>query len=311
MRKRIALFIILATFIIPAQLFGQYTIKYNFHPHDPDSCIVSFVDTVKNEVIRSFTLVEYSPFWDLSFPEIGDKERRKSETFKISSNDFVGDAFINFVNYSNQSFYPTYCHKEPKAAHTYSTIIISKNKQFLIIPHYLSIYSDNCLYGYKTVLHIYNSSGELYRTIVSHDFDITDVVITDDGKYLAHAFGVHLDDEGLDWTNTGYRIIDIGNDKILYTQVIEFTKSYYDLSIGSFGNIISVLYSDQSDFKKYVAHTFSFKDNNKYTYAFHKDIMNRFITIRDSGFIFGVESKSDTNTVIMRFDSDFDKEELK
>jgi hypothetical protein len=306
MMKKFQRFLNLAAmFFFFLQAHGQFTIKYNFHPHDPDSCIVSFVDTVKNEVIRSFTLVEYSPYWNLAFPETGDKERRKSKTFKISSNDFVGDAFLNFVNYSNQSFYPAYCHKEPKAAHTYSTIIISNNKQFVIIPHYLSIYSDNCLYSYKAVLHIYNSKGELFRTIESHDLDITDVAITDDGNHLAHAFGVHLDNEGVDWTNTGYRIIDIENDMILHTQLVEFTNSYYDLSIGSFGNLISAFYSDQSDFKKYVTHTFCFENNNKYTYAFHKDIINKLITISDSGFIFGQMDRNDLNKTMVRFNEVF------
>lgn len=293
------------------QAHGQYTIKYNFHPYDPDSCIVSFVDTVKNEVIRSFSLVEYSPYWNLALQEIGNIESKKSKTFKISGNDFVYDAFMSFVDYSKQLFYPAYCHKEPKAAHTYSTIIISNSKQFVVIPHYLSIYSDNCLYGYKAVLHIYNSKGELFRTVESHDLDITDVAITDDGKYLAHTYGVHLDDEGLDWTNTGYRIIDIQNNKFIYTQEVEFTKSYYDLSIGSFGNIISAFYSDQSDFQNYLTHTFCFDKNKKYVSAFDKSLINRFQFINDSGFVFGVNNRYDKNKEIIRFNEGFNIERIK
>jgi hypothetical protein len=160
------------------------------------------------------------------------------------------------------------------------------------------------------VLHIYNSKGELYRTIKTSDIDITSVAITDDGKYLAHTYGVHLDDEGLDWTNTGYRILDIENNTIVYNQLIEFINSYYDISIASYGNI-SVFYTDQSNLRKYLTHTYCFDENSKYVSAFDKSLINRFHFISDSGFVFGVNNRFDKNKEIIRFNEGFNIEKIK
>jgi hypothetical protein len=272
---------------------------------------VSFVDTVKNEVLRSFSIVEYSPYWNLPFEDTGDTILKQSKTFDLRGGISKSEIFQDFINYSKQPSYPSYCGREPLAASTYSTIIISDNKQFAIIPHYLRIYSDYCLYGYKAVLHIYNSKGELYRTIKTSDIDITSVAITDDGKYLAHTYGVHLDDEGLDWTNTGYRILDIENNTIVYNQLIEFINSYYDISIASYGNIISVFYTDQSNLRKYLTHTYCFDENSKYVSAFDKSLINRFHFISDSGFVFGVNNRFDKNKEIIRFNEGFNIEKIK
>ncbi len=310
MKRTSTVFSLLIIIFFALQAQGQNTIKFKFSPHGSDSCIVSFVDTVKNEVLRSFSIVEYSPYWNLPLEATGDTILKQSKTFDLRGGISKSEIFQDFINYSKQPSYPSYCGREPLAASTYSTIIISDNKQFAIIPHYLRIYSDYCLYGYKAVLHIYNSKGELFRTVESHDLDITDVAITDDGKYLAHTYGVHLDDEGLDWTNTGYRIIDIQNNKIIYTQEIEFTKSYYDLSIGSFGNIISAFYSDQSDFQNYLTHTFCFDKYKKYVYAFDKSLINRFQFINDSGFVFGVNNRYDKNKEFIRFNEGFNIERI-
>ena len=296
-------------FTIQAQ--GQNTITFKFSPHGSDSCIVSFVDTVKNEVLRSFSIVEYSPYWNLPFEDTGDTILKQSKTFDLRGGISKSEIFQDFINYSKQPSYPSYCGREPLAASTYSTIIISDNKQFAIIPHYLRIYSDYCLYGYKAVLHIYNSKGELYRTIKTSDIDITSVAITDDGKYLAHTYGVHLDDEGLDWTNTGYRILDIENNTIVYNQLIEFINSYYDISIASYGNIISVFYTDQSNLRKYLTHTYCFDENSKYVSAFDKSLINRFQFINDSGFVFGVNNRYDKNKEIIRFNEGFNIEKIK
>jgi hypothetical protein len=311
MKRTTTVFSMIVMILFTIQAQGQNTITFKFSPHGSDSCIVSFVDTVKNEVLRSFSIVEYSPYWNLPFEDTGDTILKQSKTFDLRGGISKSEIFQDFINYSKQPSYPSYCGREPLAASTYSTIIISDNKQFAIIPHYLRIYSDYCLYGYKAVLHIYNSKGELYRTIKTSDIDITSVAITDDGKYLAHTYGVHLDDEGLDWTNTGYRILDIENNTIVYNQLIEFINSYYDISIASYGNIISVFYTDQSNLRKYLTHTYCFDENSKYVSAFDKSLINRFHFISDSGFVFGVNNRFDKNKEIIRFNEGFNIEKIK
>lgn len=311
MKRTSTVFSLLIIIFFALQAQGQNTITFKFSPHGSDSCIVSFVDTVKNEVLRSFSIVEYSPYWNLPFKDTGDTILKQSKTFDLRGGISKSEIFQDYINYSEQPSYPSYCGREPLAASTYSTIIISDNKQFAIIPHYLRIYSDYCLYGYKTVIHIYNSKGELYRTIESIDVDITSIAITDNGKYLAHAFGVHLDDEGLDWTNTGYRIIDIENDMILHTQVVEFAKSSYDLYVVNYDNLIQIAHTDQIDFDKRVYIVIDPEKQRKYSTSILKEHARKRKYVTPEGFVFGVKNKHDANTVLMRFDEEFNNKIIK
>lgn len=300
---------IFAIFIIPTQLIGQYTIKYNFHPHDPDSCIVSFVDTVKNEVIRSFTLVVYSPYWNLPFPEIvlenvSKKERRFDLRGVISIEEKI-PGLVAFEEIADLV---------PSGGETYSTMVLSKNSQYIIIPHYMFISGDyinqkydynSRLYGRATVLHIYSSRGELIKTFESSDVNIVQARISDNGKYLAFTFDHNQDPiyDG-DWKKTGFRIVDLDSDSIIVHEVLGEING-----IGARGNAITVTLNTTDDYFAITAITYFPDLNLKYEMQTSRDQLNRLARVTEEGYVFYESSmnKNMQDAYLIRFANGFTK----
>ena len=302
MRKQVVIFIILAIFITPTQLIGQYTIKYNFHPHDPDSCLISFVDTVKNEVIRSFTLVEYSPYWNLPFPEVKTEGLGKRKVFNLQSVKLAEKDLPGLLIYdiSPDCFL--------KSGRTYSTLQISQNNQYMIVIHYLNLYSDYRRFGHAAVLHIYNAKGELIRTIKSSDTEILQPCITNNGKYLGYVYGTGLNEDETEMSKTGYRIINLQTNEIVVDREVhgqgqmgiaavnnKFTTSYLTLEDYQKRNFIVVIPERGVQFSKIIS----------------TDELNKLKVVTEDGLLMGNGSRSDTNTYLLRFESNFDREELK
>lgn len=283
------------------QAHGQYTIKYNFHPHDPDSCIVSFVDTVKNEVIRSFTLVEYSPFWNLPFPEIKSEGLRKRKVYDLQTVSILEQEIPGLVFYSqtDDGFL--------NSGRTYSTLQFSQNNQYIIVFHYLNLFSEYRSFGHAAILHIYNARGELIITIESNDVEILQPRITNNGNYLGYVYGTGLNEDETEMSKTGYRIINLETDEIVVDREVhgqgqmgitavnnKFTTSYLTLEDYQKRNFIVVIPEKSLQFSKII----------------QRDDLNKLKVVTEEGLLMGYDSRSDTNTYLLRFESDFDKEEL-
>lgn len=284
------------------QAHGQYTIKYKFHPHDPDSCIVSFVDTVKNEVVRSFTLVEYSPYWNLPLQEVKTESLGKRKVFNLQSVKLAEKDVLGLLIYdiSPDCFL--------KSGRTYSTLQISQNNQFIIVIHYLNLYSDYRRFGHSAILHIYNAKGELIRTIKSSDSEILQPCITNNGYYLGYVYGTGLNEDETEMTKTGYRIINLVTDEIVVDREIhgqgqmgitavnnKFTTSYLTLEDYQKCNFIVVIPEKSLQFSKIIP----------------KVDLNKIKVVTEEGLLMGYDSRNDTNTYFIYFESDFKREELR
>lgn len=294
------------------QAHGQYTIKYKFHPYDPDSCIVSFVDTVKNEVVRSFSLVEYSPYWNLALPQIGDKNNKKGRRFDLKGVKSIEDIIPGLVTFEEID------DLVPSGGETYSTKILSSNNQYIIIIHYMLIWPNytnqkndynSKLYGRATVLHIYNSRGELIKTYESSDVNIMQESITDNGKYLAYTFDQNQDMiyDG-DWKKTGFRILDIDSDSIIVHEVLGEING-----IGARGNAITVTLNSTDDFYTLTAITYFPDLNLKYEIQISRDQLNRFAGVTEEGYFFYESSmnKNMQDAYLLRFEDGFTKSVIK
>jgi hypothetical protein len=290
-----------AMFFFFLQAHGQFTIKYNFHPYDPDSCIVSFVDTVKNEVIRSFTLVEYSPYWNLPFPEISTEGLRKRKVFDLRSVEFQEKDAPDLF------FYDVLPDCFLKSGRTYSTLHLSQNNQYIIVIHYLNLFSEYRRYGHAAILHIYNAKGEHIRTINNSDSEMLQPCITNNGNYLGYVYGTGLNEDETEMSKTGYRIINLETDEIVVDREVhgqgqmgitavnnKFTTSYLTLEDYQKRNFIVVIPEKSLQFSKII----------------QRDDLNKLKVVTEEGLLMGYDSRSDTNTYLLRFESDFDKEEL-
>jgi hypothetical protein len=284
---------------------GQNTIKYHFHPSNPDSCIVTFIDTVQNEVLRSFSLVEFSPFWNLPYPE-SDYKEDKSKTFDFSTIKAINNEIPGLVTYESSK------NLIPLSGYTYSSIVFSPDNQFVVIPHYLMVFSEDRKFGYATVLHIYNSKGELYKTVESSDVEIITPRITNDGKYLVHGFGIELDDEGLEWSELGYRIIDLEKNVIILERSLGTNRSGVSLTgLYTNNNLIGSTVIEYKNNKPIITISlYNLESNLKFITEVTEEQLNRFKEITIKGILLNGVSKNDTNTVLLRFDTDFKSERI-
>ncbi|MBE0661461.1 MAG: hypothetical protein IH597_03250 [Bacteroidales bacterium] len=301
MRKQVVIFIILAIFIIPTQLIGQYTVKYNFHPHDPDSCIVSFVDTVKNEVVRSFTLVEYSPYWNLPYQEVKPEGLGKRKVFNLQSVEFPEKEALGLFSYdlSPDCFL--------KSGRTYSTLELSQNNQYIIVIHYLNLFSDNRRLGHAAILNIYNAKGELIRTIKSSDTEILQPCITNNGKYFGYVYGTGLNEDETEMSKTGYRIINVQNDEIVIDREVQGQGM---MEIAAVNNKFITSYLTLEDYQKRTFIVVMPENRIQFSKTFSRNELDKFKEVTDEGLLIGNDSRNDTNTYLLRFDPDFDREEL-
>lgn len=305
---------LVAMLVFFLQAHGQYTIKFNFHPYDPDSCIVSFVDTVKNEVIRSFSLVEYSPYWNLPFPEIVLKNVSKKERrFDFQGTNSIGDIIPGLVPFDEIA------DLVPSGGETYSTLNFARNsRQYIIVSHFMSIWGNSIiqkndynsrLYGRATVLHIYNSRGEQIKTYVSSDVNIIQARISDNGKYLAYTFDQNQDMiYGDDWEKTGFRIVDIDSDSIIVHEVLGEING-----IGARGNAITVTLNSTDDFYTLTAITYFPDLNLKYEIQISRNQLSRLAGVTEEGYFFYESSmnKNMQDAYLLRFEDGFTKSVIK
>jgi len=282
------------------QAHGQYTIKYNFHPHDPDSCIVSFVDTVKNEVVRSFTLVEYSPYWNLPYQEI-KPSGRKNKTFNLINSKTLQEDIPGLIIYKESEYI------KPVEGYTFSQVQIVPDNNYIIVYHYMMVLSTERLYGYATVLHIYNLKGEIHRELISSDVEIEEAYITNDGKYLIYRFGVGLTEADVERSNTGYRIVNLETLDILVHEEVETRDA---IGMATFNDIITVSYKHNKYSNEYLAIAFLPENNIKHSIILSEKILFRLKEVTLDGFVIHENDTAGIKYVI-RFDKDFNTSKIR
>jgi len=291
---------LVAMFFFFLQAHGQYIIKYSFHPHDPDSCIVSFVDTVKNEVIRSFTLVEYSPYWNLAYPEI-KHSGRKNKTFGLTNSKTLKEDIPGLITYKESK------DLIPVEGYTFSQVQIVPENNFIIVYHYMMVLSTERLYGYATVLHIYNSAGKIHREIISSDVEIEEAYITNDGKYLIYRFGVGLTEADSEMSKTGYRIINIETLDILVHEEVE-TRDV--IGMATWENILTVSYKYNNDANEYLALAFLPENNLKHSIILSEKNLFRLKEVTSDGFVIH-ETDHAGEKYVIRFDKEFNTSKIR
>jgi hypothetical protein len=284
------------------QAHGQYTIKYNFHPYDPDSCVVSFVDTVKNEVIRSFTLVEYSPYWNLPYQEVKTEGLGKRKVFNMQSVEFPEKEALGLFSYdlSPDCFL--------KSGRTYSTLELSQNNRYIIVIHYLNLFSDNRRFGHAAILHIYNAKGELIRTIKSSDSEILQPCITNNGKYFGYVYGTGLNEDETEMSKKGYRIINLQNDEIIIDREVQGQGM---MEIAAVNNKFITSYLTLEDYQKRTFIVVMPENRIQFSKIISRKELDKIKGVTDQGLIIGDETRSDTKSYLLHFESDFIREELK
>jgi hypothetical protein len=206
----------------------------------------------------------------------------------------------------------------PSGGDTYSTMVLSKNSQYVIIPHYMLIGGDYKVqkyddtgrnYGQASVLHIYNSRGERIKIYETTDVIIVQEQISGNGKYLAYTFDQNQDpvNDG-DWKKTGFRIVDLDSDSIIVHEVLGYING-----IGARGNAITVTLESTDDFYSLTAITYFPDLNLKYEIQISRNQLNSLAGVTEEGYFFYESSmnKNMQDAYLLRFEDGFTKSVIK
>ncbi len=285
-------------------VIGQNTIKFHFDENEPDSNIISFIDKANSKVLKAFSLIQFSPYWNLPFPEYEDIDK-KSKSFDLRNCKFDFNEIPGQINFEG-------IHKSiPDYGFTYSALNFSSNHNFVIVYHHLLLYSDQRRYGYCTTMQIYDSIGNLINKLEASDKEIRDPFITDDGKYIAYRFGIELDDEGITWSDIGYRIIELKTKKLVTNKLIKFSNIDNDLSLSSEGNLFWVSYTEQNKYDSLHVKIYNPGKSECYSALFSKIQIKSLKKITPDGLIFTDNSSDISSKQLITYENGFSKEVIK
>jgi hypothetical protein len=301
---------------------SQHIIKYEKNHEDSELSRVNFIDTIKNLTIKSFSPAEKCPYWNLAFPRLKGTLEYKTEKFYdfsdldcLTGQDIPGLVVIEGGNSI----------KKPYWAETNHSAHLSSNKQWLLIFSVITItdYSqkenDGEFEGFANYLQIYNSKGNLYRTIISKDVEINEIHVTDDGSYLFYEYNIMQDflKNFKNYPNGGFRIINLETMKIEMDVIDNDTSMIYlyPYVADDYICIFSETKDDYFDNNYQGSNTvtcFNLKKSEKYTAQIDPKFKEfwKIITITKEGVLFEGNALPERDTVLYRFDKDFQIEKI-
>jgi hypothetical protein len=293
-------------------LQAQNSITYNGNNLAPENRLITFVDTLQDKIVLSFSPSELCPYWNLPYPVIPtsnpngygtEKRFDLKDVSSISNLEIPGLVIVENRDEINNPLY----------ASSSFTCKLSPNGQWIIIESYLNINGyDDCL-GFANYIEIYSSDGNLYRTLLSKDGYISDVQITDDGLFLVYG---HLGIETYknDFRDFGYKIINITTMEIELElrDNVDNMNSLYNKTIGNYIFIMKEIKDDGNlNISKEYGYLscFDMKNNEKFTGIVKPELKwySNLIGISKEGISFRVNNDQDSNRVLMQFDKDFHK----
>jgi len=301
---------------------SQYIIKYEKNHEDSELSRVFFMDTTKNVIIKSFSPSEKCPYWNLTYPRLEGTLEYKTEKFfdfsgfdSLTGLDIPGLVIINGGNSI----------KKPYWAETNHSAHLSSNKRWLLLFSVITItdYSqkenDGEFEGFANCLQIYNSKGNLYRTIISKDVEMSEIHITDDGSYLFYDYDIMRDffKNFKNHPDGGFRIANLETMQIEMDVPDNDTNMVYlyPYVADDFICIFSETKDDYLDNNYQGSNTvtcYNLKKSEKYTTQIDprfKEFWN-IITITKEGVFFEGNASPQRDTVLYRFDKDFQREKI-
>jgi hypothetical protein len=314
------LFFILASSVLQA----QNIIKYEKNHEDAELSRVIFINSITNEIVKTFTPAEKCPYWNLTFKRSEGRDNYKNVKYfdltgidSLTTQDIPG--LVNIIEWGHPL-------KRPYYAYAMNSAHVSNNHKWVIISSFIMIgdlnqdQNDGEYEAFAECLQIFDSNGNLFRTIYSDEVEMNDTGITDDGNYLFYDYHL-LKDCFKDYQSNrrpGLRVIN------LTTMDWEMDINNYDTNMvylypyiaGDYICIFSETREDNEDADSIgynTADCYNFKKNIKYTGSIEpsfKEFCN-IIDVSEEGIYFRDWLVTDTIPVLYRFNKEFTKEIIK
>ncbi len=281
----------------PYQLVYEDTIPYS------KEVAINFVDTVTQQILNTFNLVENNPFNKPKYPETDEKPQdEKNKVYQITNipleniNLPEGNLVLR-KNLENPEQYT-----ELTGSSFYQATV---DDNFLVVNYSFYLTSFGMVLGRSDAIFIFESNGNLLHKLNDFDTNVREWALTENGRYFSYAFGSILDEWSGPFSDAGYKIIDLQKNEIAYEE--SFVNKFNEVRTRSFNNMIKV--SCHSINFLYIL--FDFKKNKKYSRYFTREEKNLWKRFTEDGLEIYINNRQSNNFKLLNYENDFKVEDIK
>ncbi len=306
------LLLIVFFFVLPhdtkAQNFGKnspYHLVY-LAPKEYSAYVsIQFVDTASKKIIATFDLVKNNPFNKLNYPTI-KRKRYYNEEPNIAYN-FEKVRLDKIVLPEGKLVLKKNMGKPlpDKGLTGWSFYQASISGKFLVVNYRFYVNWGEDVVGRSDAVFIFNQRGKLLHKLENFNTDVSEWAITENGRYFSYGYG-DVEDESLDnFSDVGYKILDMKINKIAYEE--NFGDRYSEIRTRNVKNMIKITCFSINN--RYIF--IDFVKNKKYSRIFSHEEDNLWQNITDEGVIMYVGNRKSKMFQLLSFEDDFKVEDIK
>jgi len=299
-------FLFVLSHVTKAQDFGKnspYQLVYIGNKDNNVYITVNFVDTSTNKVITTFDLPKNNPYNKLNYPsKKGNSIDNTNKTYnfeKVRLDKIVLPEGKLVLKKNLDRLMPD------KGLSAWSFYQASISGKFLVVIYRFYVNWGEDVVGRSDVVYIFDNKGNILHKLENFDTDVSEWAITENGRYFSYGYG-DVEDESLDnFSDVGYKILDMKNNKIAYEE--NFGDKYSEIRTRNVKNMVKITCFSINN--RYIF--IDFDKNKKYSRIFSNEEDNLWQNITDEGVIMYVGNRNSNKLKLLRFKDDFKVEDIK
>ncbi|MEZ5199401.1 MAG: hypothetical protein R2764_24370 [Bacteroidales bacterium] len=281
----------------PYQLVYEDSIPY------AKEIAINFIDTITGKILNTINLIENNPFNKLNYPESDKKSPdEKNKVYHITKIPIESISLLEGNLVLRQNMENPEQYTELTGSSFYQVTV---SGDYLVISYSFYLTSFGMVIGRSDAVFIFDQLGNLIHKLTDFDTNVREWALTENGRYFSYAFGSVLDEWSGPFTDAGYKVIDLTDERVVCEQNLDNQCS--EVRTRSFENFIKV--SCHSIESLYIIIDFAKK--KKYSRYFTRNEKNLWKRFTNEGLeIYDVDRQSNTIR-LLRYEDEFKVEEIK
>jgi|GEM_PF-2066268 len=264
---------------------------------------INFVDTVTQQVIGSFDLVENNPFNTLNYKVLNSGNNNDYNRQYDFENILLEN--INLPTGKpvlKEGITGSVSRQGLQGSSNYQATIVGK---FLVVKYTFYVCCGELVLGRADAVYIFNEKGNIIKKLDGFDTNVREWALSDNGRYFSYAFGGVLDESLTSFSDVGYKILDLHEDKIVYEE--NFGDTFNEVRTGTVGNIFVITGYSLDCLYIFI----DFSKNKKYSRTFSKKEIGLWKNVEEEGLLMYLGNRKSNSYTLLRFEDDFKVEEIK
>lgn len=264
---------------------------------------INFIDTVTQQVIVSFDLVENNPFNKLNYDVI-NRDNKKDQNIHYNLENII------LKNIDLPTGKPVLKEKiadsiSRQGLQGWSNYQATIAGKLLVVKYTFYINWGEIVLGRSDAVYIFNDKGNVLHKLEGFDTNVREWALSDNGRYFSYAFGGVLDESLTSFSDVGYKILDLHEDKIVYEE--NFGDTFNEVRTGTVGNIFVITGYSLDCLYIFI----DFSKNKKYSRIFSKKEIGLWKNVEEEGLLMYLGNRKSNSYTLLRFEDDFKVEEIK